>query len=295
MTDAEDEVVVERLPADEAFDLVGHEIRLGILVALDEADGPLTFTELRERVGTRDSGQFNYHLDKLTDRFVDAPEEGYVLADPGRRVTGAIRSGGITKTLDADPVPVEGVCLHCGGNLEARFRDLNVRIACTECGFKITNPQIPPGILEGYSPADAAAVVDRWMKSGLHVVEYGFCEYCGGRMESTVVPIDDTETEDDTERDFDVVARYECARCGTSITGIVGVSLLTHPAVVAFHYEHGIDVREVPFWQLDWLELGSATVIDDDPLRVEVPITLEDETLTLVVDESEDVVEERRT
>jgi len=294
MTDAEDEVVVERLPAEEAFDLVGHEIRLDILVALDEADGPVPFSDLRERVGTRDSGQFNYHLDKLTDRFVENSDDGYRLADAGRRVTGAIRSGGFTKTLDADPVPVEGTCFNCGGDLEARFRKSNVLVTCTECEVDVTEPKVPPGILQGYRPEDVPEVLDRWVKRSLYTAEFGFCEYCGGRMGASLVRTGDLEPYGMDEYGIEAMADYECDRCGYRFSGVLGYALLAHPTVTAFYHDHGIDVLEKPIWTFDWPELGEATVVSDDPLRAETSITLGDETLALVVDESLDVVEERR-
>lgn len=60
----------------EAFESLGNVTRLAIQLALWEAkkpgpplselsDPPVSFSELRECVGMRDSGQLNYHLDKL--------------------------------------------------------------------------------------------------------------------------------------------------------------------------------------------------------------------------------------
>ena len=46
------------------------------LSAVAHPDDPRTFSELREAVGMRDSGQFNYHLDKLLGTFVRVTEEG---------------------------------------------------------------------------------------------------------------------------------------------------------------------------------------------------------------------------
>ncbi|NIS32577.1 MAG: helix-turn-helix domain-containing protein, partial [Actinobacteria bacterium] len=50
---------------DAAYGLLGSEPRIGILQALGEADRPVTFSELKERVDVDDSGRFNYHLSKL--------------------------------------------------------------------------------------------------------------------------------------------------------------------------------------------------------------------------------------
>lgn len=60
----------------EAFALLGDETRVAMIEALvDESrtslDNPrLSVSDLRERIGRPDSGQFNYHLDKLVGHFV---------------------------------------------------------------------------------------------------------------------------------------------------------------------------------------------------------------------------------
>jgi len=68
-------------PAD-VFGVVADETRMTILRALAEApyeeyEGALTFSELRELAGIRDSGKFNYHLDTLGGLFAERPEDGY--------------------------------------------------------------------------------------------------------------------------------------------------------------------------------------------------------------------------
>jgi DNA-binding transcriptional ArsR family regulator len=78
--------------ATEAFKLLGDETRLAILLALWEAHEPFAdgdavgFSTLRDRVGTADSGRFNYHLDRLTDHFVRRTDDGYELREAGLTV-----------------------------------------------------------------------------------------------------------------------------------------------------------------------------------------------------------------
>ncbi|UIO99967.1 helix-turn-helix domain-containing protein [Halobaculum sp. CBA1158] len=73
---------------DAADDLsaLASEHRVAILRELAAADAPLTFSELRERVGMRDTGRFNYHLGELRGRFVRERDGGYVLGHAGERV-----------------------------------------------------------------------------------------------------------------------------------------------------------------------------------------------------------------
>lgn len=54
------------LSAEEAFARLGDETRLDVLQTLGTADEPLSFSELRDRVGYETAGNFSYHLDQLT-------------------------------------------------------------------------------------------------------------------------------------------------------------------------------------------------------------------------------------
>ena len=77
---------------EEAFSALGHEIRVAILRTLWEAE-TAAYSEVKERVGVRDSGQFNYHLGKLVDHFVERTVEGYHLSEAGQQTMQAIHAG----------------------------------------------------------------------------------------------------------------------------------------------------------------------------------------------------------
>ena len=285
------EVVVERLSPGEAFGVVSHKTRLRVLEVLNETDEPLAFADLRRRVGADDPSGFNYHLGKLAGRFVQNTDEGYELADPGGRIVGAVLSGGYTKAMDADPVPVDGTCTECGGSLEARFHEDGVRVVCIECGFAFTDPEIPAGALEGVVREQVPMVVDRWLKRVHAAAEHGFCPNCDGRLDRRVtLPSDDGSPEWLTGEDLDVTVIYDCRRCGTAWQSIVPYAVFTHSAIIAFHYDHDIDLRETPDWNLDWPRAGAATVMSADPLRIDLAITLDGETRVFTFDENLDVV-----
>lgn len=90
-------------PTD-ALSVLADDTRLTILRTLAEADGPLSFTRLRERTGVRDSGRFSYHLRRLCEYFVRETDGGYELGHAGARLidasvaatgsSGASRQGG---------------------------------------------------------------------------------------------------------------------------------------------------------------------------------------------------------
>ena len=118
---------------DDAFSALGNETRLAILRALGDADEPLPFSALYDRVDVSDSGQFNYHLDKLAGHFVRQSETGYELARPGSRVVEAVLSGAMTDTPVLEPTEVDHPCPFCGAPVEVTFRDERVELYCTEC------------------------------------------------------------------------------------------------------------------------------------------------------------------
>ncbi|MFB6268124.1 MAG: ArsR family transcriptional regulator [Halodesulfurarchaeum sp.] len=281
------------LGPDEAFSLVADETRFGILRELWEAtngdDGAVSFSDLWDRSAVDDSGRFNYHLDKLTPRFVRQTESGYRLTFAGERVIGAAISGVYTESdvRTVDPLEV-GDCPACNGPIEASYEGGQIVIQCADCDLLITHVQAPPVLAAGHEPADLPAVFSRRVVTTNQEIARGFCLLCGGRMESTVEP-GYFEAADTGQNQVGVT--YTCRACGTEIRSIVGAALLDHPAVISFLYEHGIDLRETFFWDLDWLFEEHATVIEEDPLRVAVRIEMDDDELRLTVDEEATVLE----
>jgi len=91
---------VERRSPKQVFSLLGTETRIGILYALAESpDESVPFAVLRDRVGTRDSGQFNSHPGKLADHVVRRTEDGYELTVAGSGIVGALRAGRYTASI----------------------------------------------------------------------------------------------------------------------------------------------------------------------------------------------------
>lgn len=52
----------QRLEATEAFSLLAHDTRMAAMEVLWEADGPVRFSEIADRAGIGDTGNFNYHF-----------------------------------------------------------------------------------------------------------------------------------------------------------------------------------------------------------------------------------------
>lgn len=98
----------------DALAVLGNEIRMTILRELAEAEGALSYTELRERAGLRDSGKFNYHLTKLCRYFVREVEDGYELGHAGTRVIAAAGLPVGTGASTVEEFEVESTCPVCG-------------------------------------------------------------------------------------------------------------------------------------------------------------------------------------
>jgi hypothetical protein len=88
--------------------------------------------------------------------------------------------------------------------------------------------------------------------------------------------------------------RADCQHCGYQHGVPLGLYLLTHPTVTRFHHDHDIDPRTTPWWTLHWTKPGTETVHQTDPRELEVTIELDDETLTLTIDDDGDIVDAQR-
>lgn len=71
--------------AVDEFDLLANPIRLEILLALSDRDGPVRYTALRAATSIDDNGKLNYHLRRL-EAYVSSDGDGYELTPRGRRL-----------------------------------------------------------------------------------------------------------------------------------------------------------------------------------------------------------------
>ncbi|ACV46481.1 conserved hypothetical protein [Halomicrobium mukohataei DSM 12286] len=285
--------LVETADPETVFGALSDGTRVDILLALWDADGrSATFSDLREEVGMADSGQFNYHLDKLRDRFVRQTDDGYTLTLAGEQIVGAIQVGAYTMEGSIEPIPLAEPCRACGGERTLYYEDETVRIECGDCPSTSTSG-VPPGVFADHERSEIPAVASRYFRTILAHVGEGFCWHCEGPITATVVPAAETRAaRDDLPTTFEELpmARYDCGRCGSEITSDLGGALLNHPVVGGFFYEHGIDVRERPFWAFNAVGHEQSRFRERDPVRATMTYTAGDATLTLVVDETLDVV-----
>lgn len=268
-------------PEDD-FALLGNETRITIIRALGATpDESLSFSALRERANVADSGQFNYHLRKLVGSFVRQTEEDeYELTYAGRRIIGAIFSGTFTQRGTPTSFELDATCPICEASLAAQYEHERVTITCPTCDDQISTFGFPPGAFENRTREELPQAFDGWIRTYLSAVRKCFCLNCTGRMHGSITADSEYLLEDQ-----EVGIEHVCERCDKSSITSIGVYLLSHPDVIAFHYDHGIDLDETPFWELPWPREENATVLSSDPWRVRLALELDGDRLELEIEE----------
>jgi len=307
-------------PADsgskEAFQLLSDETRIGILRVLWDAhdpahETPVRFADLRERLEVDDPGRLNYHLNKLIDRFVRRTDAGYELMDSGKRVVRMILSGTAIDDPEVDPVAVEISCWYCGGGVEWSYRDGWRYLECTSCDARcvesfppgvISKNEFPPSGLRDRTPNEVNDADRIWSTHRRASVMDGVCPECAGEM-----PVSAIDICEDHRPDWDT---YQfCENCGSIFWMLVShvcegckyrwrMPTLFYPsrepAVIAFFYDHGVEFDLATYEQRALLLNFEEELASMDPLRIQLSIQLDGETLQLTYDERMDVVDERR-
>lgn len=306
--------VAERAEVDaSAFELLGDETRLAILLGLWEAYDPLApagtigFTPLRKLVGIRDSGRFNYHLRKLLDTFVERADGGYRLRPTGLALVQAVVAG---TGKDASLVPTEiGVDCHlCGAATEISYGGGWLYHRCTSCqgGFGQTGSH-PEGVLfaEPLQPAAlrertpeqlyAMAVVNLLSVLSLKMAE--ICPGCSGAMTTSVDVCETHDTSSGTVCEAcgnvsPVRVTWVCRVCKYRGSTSPAAAVALHPAVVAFYSDRGVDVGypvsefESARRLMDLVRGHEQDLLSTDPLRIEVTVRYDGDELRLLLDES---------
>lgn len=256
---------MEHRPPGVVFGLLSNDLRVEIVQALGEAREPLSFSALREVVGERDSGKFNYHLRKLAGTFVTQDEEGYRLTIAGDRVYGAILSGAYTANASIPPFEFDGPCPACGhAVLVAEYADETAKLYCPNCTEWRNEFPFPPGTLDQFDRRELPFAFDRWMRATAMKFFQGFCGNCGGRVAATL-------ERSPPGAPTPVRARFECGRCGDELRASPALPVFYRPTTVSFFDRGGVDVLHDPSWRY-YEEDDDLTVevASDDPLTVRV-------------------------
>jgi len=302
------------LTPEEAFSVLGDDTRLTILRVLGDADEPLAFSDLFDRVAYDDPPNFNYHLKKLVGHFVEKTERGYRLRQAGHRVVEAVLSGAVTEAPTVERTPIDRACQHCGASsVEVEYREEEVGIYCTQCAGQygdgsdvgnldrpadtelIGHVHLPPAGVHGRTPAEMTEAAFVWTVAQTQALHRGVCPRCAAPVSDSVTVCESHEPTDgrcdECDRRYAAVVTSTCTNCPFELGGSAIGYLHTEPELLAFLFGHGFD----PFSSAFPSTLGAASFSEEllgtDPLEFRFTFSIGDDVLTLTVDEDLDVVD----
>lgn len=219
---------------NDAFALLGDETRMAILQVLwDErepfastADNAVSFTELRERVGMDDPGQFNYHLNQLVDEFVTRTDHGYVLRMNAVQVLRSAVVRSETRDVVLPTTEADDRCPFCGGVVEVTYADELLVVRCTECPTEHVSKILAGGTLMNSPIFPPTGIADRtgqdlWEAQFDHVASavFGFlrgvCAVCTALSTASVDACLDHTTEGICEQCGSTQAAMATVQCET--------------------------------------------------------------------------------
>lgn len=318
MTTGTDDDEQSVMAPDDAFGVLGNETRMNILRVLGEADEPLPFSELHDAIDVRDSGQFNYHLDKLRGHFVEKTDDGYELRQAGYRIIEAVLSGAITETPEVEPTNIGQSCPHCGASLEVTYRDEGVHLFCTDCpgtydrggstDETATQPKsgyigtvlLPPAGIRDRTPPEITSAAMTWSNLEVAAATSGICPRCSAPFEESVNVCDTHNRSgglcENCGRRYAAIIDNQCSNCTFGYQGTTELVLLDDKTFLQYLLDHDVNpISPSPERYLE-REMGfDEAILSTDPFRARVSFTLDEETLEVTVDEDLNVVDTERT
>lgn len=295
------------IPPDDAFALLGNGTRMAILRELWDArepfapvaEGALSFSDLRERVGVADPGQFNYHLNELVGRFVGRTEAGYVLRPNATDVLRTVFTGSVTGADHDVRAEADTPCPLCGAVVEVIYSNPTLTVRCTACPGEYLGDVAPEGTLMGGSTFPPVALCDRtgqalWEALFTHLaidalgLLRGVCPECAAPTVTTVDACTDHRRAgmcDRCESSQAVVATMCCETCTAAWRFPAWVAAMTHPDVINFFDGHDVDAAGgLTLDVYNTLLTAQEDVSSTDPLRLEVTPEVDGDELAVTID-----------
>lgn len=298
------------LSPDQAFGLLGNDTRVGIMQALWGAfesgtnDNELTYSELFEQVDYDDSGNFSYHLEKLTGPFIRQTDRGYELKQTGINVVRAVLAGTMIDDPVLGPTVVDATCPLCDAPVEITYADELMIISCTACdGRSQWNDQsghlfgafIPPLGIDQHTVEEAFHAAVAYSLHETAIFHDGVCPHCLGAIKTIVDACADHDPGDslcpNCDRSNMADVRMVCTTCKRSIPPPATIVALIHPAVTAFYHKHGIEHRFATWETVVRSCQVVEELISEDPLRMRMTIPVGDDILQLTLDDELNVLD----
>lgn len=295
------------LAPDDAFAVLANETRMEMLRVLADEGGTLPFSELRSRVGMRDSGQFHYHLDKLTGHFIRKTDDGYDIRMRGRRVIQAVLSGAVTDAPELERTEIDMSCPYCDAPIEVRFTEEQVRAYCTTCTGTFGSEEghlgtvfLPPAGIQGRTPLEILEAALTWGNLEWLAGASGLCPRCSAPIDTSVTVCEDHDTNngvcDRCNRYHQVRCDSVCTNCIYSFGGAFALQFGTDPDFLSFQIDHDLNpispeqVSTFMTMTLDYEEEVSSM----EPFEARFTFTLDEEALSLTVDDNLNVIDATR-
>lgn len=306
----------ERTPLlthDEAFSVLGDETRLRILQVLGEAGEPVVFSELFELVGYEDSSNFNYHLDKLVGHFVAKTNHGYRLRQAGRRINEAILSGAVTNDRDLQLTELDEECPLCSAAIKVGYRQERVEMYCTECSgiFEADNAAVrhlgedgylghmslPPVGVTTRNPAEILETAWTWKHLDVLADSSGVCSRCSAPLDHRVTVCEEHSTNgrscDRCQREYATQFIVQCTNCTYEMQAIAPGVLLANTELLDFLTDHGINpiTPDPVTGAMETIANYREEICSIDPFKGKFTFTVDEEALTVTLNEELTVVE----
>ena len=302
-------------PPGEAFAVLGNETRLQILKALGEADEPLAFSELFDRIEYRDSSNFGYHLERLVGPFVGTTEAGYDLRQAGQRVVEAVLSGAVTEEPILPPTTIDEPCPFCSADTRVAYQQERVEMHCTECPGLGTgdykDPELdrfddhgslgylslPPAGVRARSAPAVVEAAEHWTATQVYALARGICPRCSATIGHSIEVCEHHAVEgercDRCDLRFAALCSAICTNCTFELTAPVPMFLGKHTEVLGFMVEIGVD-PVAPEGYTFPIRHVEESIVSADPFEARYTFTGGDQALTLTVDEDISVTDVRR-
>jgi len=234
--------------ADAAFGLLADGTRVEILRAvavkqseLPQRSGPmrLSFSDIYDAVAVDNTSKLSYHLGELTGTFLRKDEDGYAFTHAGEELVRFVLSGNYERPPAFGPVETRGTCLFCGATeLEARFQHELFFVVCTDCEEPAMGYFLKPAQARAWDGEELVRMAVRKQTFDYRQVRRGVCPTCAGPLSTEVMDAGDSPLPDADS----FVAVDRCEACLRRYSGPLTYGVAHHPASVAFHWDHGIDV-----------------------------------------------------
>lgn len=306
----------DRYSTDEAFAVLANPTRLAILQAMwDDPDEKVTFSDLRTRVRVVDSGNFNYHLKRLTDHFIRRTDSGYQLRGPGKRLVRAVVAGAVEESPAFDPVKVDDECPFCDGTVELQYTDGYLIARCLVCdgsvGPEAGAPtgtylqfECPPTCFRHRSPDEILLAAYTFYAFRTLPMMANVCLECAGTVDVSSEICDahdasDGQTCKNCGRLYRSLSEYTCTHCHYSRTVPMRCRLFADPVVLSFFCRPSSipEYRSLSDWMTKFMSSKyiSERVVSEDPLRVQMIARVAGDELRVTLDECAAIIDMHRS